>query len=394
MRTDVERPPRLLFLGAGFSRPAGAALASELLDLVLEELVQLGGETHLHHSLAAYLSYKEATVGAKPDPVDIEDFAAYLDYQHAFGLLGSDTWSREGNRDQFLLRWGIGRVLHRLTPSAEQMPKLYLRFAEQLRPRDVVVTFNYDLVLERSLERVGLPYRRFPHRYTSVGAMSSTVDSDRDREEVQVLKPHGSLDWVDRRPYERKLDSMRAVQGAEGVRFSEEQDQLFGPNGCSETQPIVEGQRPAEDPLASIEIIKGSLNAYYAKTNVAYFHPPVVLAPSEAKQLYGASLRDLWEGLAVFGFGWSGISLVGYSLPPADPYTKQTIYQIIQSYVMGLENPGWRIGPMSPICLVDKRENESEVDQLLARYRFLPAEHTSRHLGGFDLDALKLIFAE
>jgi hypothetical protein len=393
MSKPPKRPPRLLFLGAGFSRPAGVALAGELLDLVLDELARLGGQSHLHRSVEAYLDYMEATTGMKPEPINIEAFAAYLDYQHAFGMLGSDTWSEEGNRDQFLLRWGIGRVLHRLTPSVEKLPDLYLRFAERLRPRDVVVTFNYDLVLERSLEQVGIPYRRFPNRYIDVGVALSEVDSDSDKKEVKILKPHGSLDWVDRRAYERKLDYMNALQGAGGVRFSEEHDQLFGPKGCSATRPLVEGPRPPDDQLGSIEVVT-DLDAYYASTNVAYFYPPMVLAPSEAKQLYGAALRTLWEGLAGFGFGWSGIAMIGYSLPPADPYTKQILYRIVQSYVMGLEDPGWRIGPMSPICLVDKRDSPHAVDELLKRYRFLPAKHTKRHLAGFDSVTLDLIFAD
>jgi hypothetical protein len=81
--------PRLIILGAGFSRPAGLPLSTELLDLVLAELRRFEGqETHLHRSLAAYLDYKEATSQMRPDPVDVEDFAAYLYHRHAFGLLG------------------------------------------------------------------------------------------------------------------------------------------------------------------------------------------------------------------------------------------------------------------------------------------------------------------
>ncbi len=204
---------RLIFLGAGFSKSAGLPLSVELLDLVLSELHAFEGkETHLHRSLVDYVAYKQATTGATPDPIDIEDFAAYLDYQHAFGLLGSDTWSEEGNRDQFLLRWGIGKVLNRLTPTEAGIPDLYLEFARRLRPRDVVVTFNYDLLLEHSLKHVGRPYRRFPHRLSSVGPSGGVVDSERDADEVTIIKAHGSIDWASKAPYERKLDYMaRAV---------------------------------------------------------------------------------------------------------------------------------------------------------------------------------------
>jgi hypothetical protein len=76
-------------------------------------------------------------------------------------MLGGDTWSEEGNRDQFLLRWGIGRVLNQLTPSGGNLPALYEELAANLRPRDTIVTFNYDLILERSMDAAGVAYRRF-----------------------------------------------------------------------------------------------------------------------------------------------------------------------------------------------------------------------------------------
>ncbi len=135
-RASDVRPPRLFFLGAGFSRPAGVPLATELLDLVLAEVERFsGGESHLHRAVPEYIEYVEATTGERPHPIDIEDFVAFLDHRHAFGLLGSDTWAEEGNRDQFLLRWGIGRVLHDRTPPADALPDLYIEFARRLRPR-------------------------------------------------------------------------------------------------------------------------------------------------------------------------------------------------------------------------------------------------------------------
>jgi len=61
--TPPERRPRLLFLGAGFSQAAGLPLASELLDVVLEEVAAFNGESHLHRAIPGYLRYVEATTG-------------------------------------------------------------------------------------------------------------------------------------------------------------------------------------------------------------------------------------------------------------------------------------------------------------------------------------------
>lgn len=129
-------PARLFFLGAGFSRPAGLPLANELLSLTLRELERFQRENHVHWAPAL-------------EAINIEDFIAYLDHEHFFGLLGSDTFSSEGNRPQLLLRWGIGCLLHRRTP--DPLPDVYLRFAEGLRAGDVAATFNYDLIAERAL---------------------------------------------------------------------------------------------------------------------------------------------------------------------------------------------------------------------------------------------------
>jgi hypothetical protein len=389
---ELPDRPRLFFLGAGFSRPAGLPIAAELLDLVLDEVSGLGrGDSHLHRAVREYLEYVEATTGAVPDPIDIEEFATYLDHQHVFGMLGSDTWSEEGNRDQFLLRWGIGRVLHRRTPRADVLPDLYVEFAARLKPRDLVVTFNYDLLLESALTAVARPYRRFTDRYSEINPSFSTIDDDAEAEEVLIVKVHGSIDWVSRAPFDRHIDYMREVSGEEGVTFSRRRGLVFGSDACTRTRPLVEGPRPDGDPLVPIQVIE-DLDSYYDTFLAAFHHPPIVLAPSQAKQLYGAALREFWKGMPLFAWAWGGFSIIGYSLPPADPYAKQVLYRIARGYTLGLEDPGWRLGPMSRILLVDHRRGAGETSALLESYRFLDRQHTDIELSGFDEDDLGPLF--
>jgi hypothetical protein len=189
MTRQAYVPQKLFFLGAGFSRPAGLPLARELLALTLRELEQFQPETHVHWTLDEYLDYVEALNG-KPrlpvDDVDIEDFIAYLDHEHFFGMRGSDTFSSAGNQAQLLLRWGIGRVLHEATPAT--LPDVYAEFADRLRPQDVVATFNYDLVLERALDSIGKPYRRFPARYEEVRGTTAYGSPEIDSTEVVIVK--------------------------------------------------------------------------------------------------------------------------------------------------------------------------------------------------------------
>jgi hypothetical protein len=155
---------RVFLLGAGFSKPAGLPLANELLDRIRTVargfLSTPNGFSHLEGDLDRYEQYLADT-----DPTrsfDLEEFGAWLDWEHTLRLRGSDTFSPDGNRSSLQLRWAIGHVLHTSTPAT--LPGVYLEFARRLITSDVVLTLNYDLLLERALDEVGVPFRRFPQR--------------------------------------------------------------------------------------------------------------------------------------------------------------------------------------------------------------------------------------
>lgn len=381
---------RLFILGAGFSRPAGLPLTTQLLGQVLEELRSIhGGATHLHRALDTYRSFLDDTLGKVPATIDAEQFAEFLDYRHFLGLLGSDTWAEEGNRDQFLLRWGIGRLIHRLTPRV--LPSLYLGFAERLEPDDVVVTFNYDLLIESSLEALGKRFRRFPSRYSEIHMHHAIVDSEAERGEILISKLHGSIDWVSRAGFDRVQREYLDWGDRATADFSRKRDLLFGPNAVAPTKPLVEGPRPLEDPLTPIQQIT-DLEGYYANHRVAYSHPPLLLAPSRAKQLYGNPLRPFWEGMGRFGWAWGGLAVIGYSLPEDDLYTRQVLWELASGYRTALEDPEWRIQDVHRIVVVDYRNTNQTRDLLERAYRFFPPEYTDFVLTGFDERALELLF--
>jgi hypothetical protein len=385
-------PQKLFFLGAGFSRPAGLPLASELLALTLRELERFQPETHVHWALDEYLDCVEAVNGnPRPsvDQVDIEDFIAYLDHEHFFGMRGSDTFSSAGNQAQLLLRWGIGRVLHLATP--DTLPDVYMEFADKLRPQDVVATFNYDHVLERSLEAVGKPYRRFPARYEEVRSTTAYGSPEIDRTEVVIVKLHGSLDWVDKSRFDDRLEYMSEAMGDEGSAFVRRRDPIFGDEPIVTAGPLVDGPRFADDPLQNVAVLN-DLDTYYSTYSMWHEHPPLILAPSQAKQLYGSPFRGLWEGLPLGGSLYGGFSVVGCSLPPADPYAKQVLYRIGRDFGYGREHPEDRFGPMNRIKVVNWATDEDQAAGVRETYRFLPAEHTDFLFDGLDPKAVKEMF--
>jgi hypothetical protein len=357
----------------------------------LRELEQFQSKTHVHSALEGYLDYLQAITGeGRPslEHVNIEDFIAYLDHEHFFGLRGSKTFSNEGNQAQLLLRWGIGRLLSRSTP--EPLPDIYLRFAEKLRPGDVVATFNYDLIVERALEAIGMPYRRFPSRYAEVHGTYATVQIDSS--EVVLSKLHGSIDWVNRGSFKERLDMMRATSGVDAEIHMREHDPIFGDNPVVTTRALVDGPRFADDPLNNVAVLD-DVGKYYDTYNMWHQYAPLILAPSQAKQLYGGPFRGFWDGLPLFGSLWGAFSIVGCSLPVADPYAKQVLYEIGLSYGYGIEHPKERFGPMNRIKVINKSRGNRAVD-LQKRYRFLPAAHTDFLLDGLDEHAIGAMFEE
>jgi len=185
---------------------------------------------------------------------------------------------------------------------------------------------------------------------------------------------------------------MRKVQGEKGERFSRGRDILFGDRACSPTRPLVEGPIPDNDPLKAIEVIE-DLDGYYDAFLAGFEHPPLILAPSQAKQLYGGSLRVFWHGLSTFAWAWGGLAIIGYSLPSADPYTRQVLYSLVSGYIYGRENAGWRLGPMGRVCLVDKRSSAETIEELRQAYRFLPSDHAKFLFGGFSPKVFDDVFS-
>ncbi|MCA1481216.1 SIR2 family protein, partial [Bradyrhizobium sp. NBAIM08] len=135
---------------------------------------------------------------------------------------------------QVVIKTLIGQILTERTPSLEQVPELYIEFAKRLQPNDLILTFNYDILLERALQRAGKRFRLFPYRFEHVGEYAATIDTT--QEEIVVLKVHGSVDWFDRNPTTSRHP--------------------FFDDAALQTEPLVHGPRFAHDPLKEIRRVR------------------------------------------------------------------------------------------------------------------------------------------
>jgi hypothetical protein len=95
---------RLIILGAGFSKPAGLPLATELFNEVRKRVKQLhGADNALESDLDYYINYlrKTENFGGSVEDIDIEKFLSFLDIEHYLELQGSNAWSLERDVPSF-----------------------------------------------------------------------------------------------------------------------------------------------------------------------------------------------------------------------------------------------------------------------------------------------------
>jgi hypothetical protein len=375
---------RVFVLGAGFSKPAGFPLGLELWHEVRHRVRCLGGSAgKFNRDLENYLRYKQECFGLRiaSDEVDFEDFMRYLDIEHFLGMRGSDTWSRSGNETTVIVKTLIGEILAGLTPAAGRIPSIYLEFADGLQPDDIVLTFNYDILLERALDDVRKPYRLFPSRYSSIRNGGAVVDDS--KQEVVILKLHGSIDWFDRTDY-TWLEQQRRKDGFGG----HPPDAVFAHEREFGVIKLLDGARLPDDPLDQMYRVQ-YIERLYA-TRILFFATPWLLSPSPAKILYAGTVRDFWHGIGVAGVLNFGLSIIGYSLPPQDEYAHQVLHAMVTNYqeehwdedIYGLRK--------QPLVIVDYCRDAQAINALKERYRFVNWDRAVLCSDGLDEDSVRL----
>ncbi|HYD47265.1 MAG TPA: SIR2 family protein [Terriglobales bacterium] len=385
MKRDSQQY-RLFILGAGFSRPAGLPLASELWLEVVRRARRLRGRAEqFSDDLKTYVEYLRACDGiaVEPEDIDFEQFLAFLDLEHHLKLRGSDTWSRDGNETQVVVKTLIGQILAEATPAPNAIPQLYLDFAASLQPSDYVLTFNYDVLLERALEAVRKPFRLFPSRLRNVTPMGAEVDTS--HEEVVLLKLHGSIDWFDRTDY-----SERERDWPKDAKHSKPSHPIFADPDEFEAVPLVEGPRFPHDALREMYRVRRVRQLY--QRGFLFHCAPWLLNPSSAKMLYAATVRDFWYGMGSAGLWNFGLAIIGFSLPIHDDYMRQVLYRIVTNYQQA--NWGKRVlgRRKTPLVLIDARSSKAGKEELESRYSFVDWNKAVTSLKGFTQQTLKLMF--
>lgn len=371
---------RIFVLGAGFSVPAGLPQASNLFTEIYKSLSH---NLHFKNDLSAYKRYRDKCRGEalRDEQINIEEFISYLDMEHYLGLRGSDTWSSEGNESQLEIKTLIGKIIHAKTPKRNELPRCYYNFAEQLCPSDIVLTFNYDTLLERALDHVGKPYRLFMNRFNDIGVTSNTIDDQ--NEEVIVLKMHGSVDWFSKVRFDESCEAHESF-GHEGVP----KHPIFDAENSFGATPIVDGPRCTNDPLSNIYRIS-NVDEFYEQNYVPA--TPFLLSPSHAKLVYTMPFLGFWEGMGR-AEPRLGISIIGFSLPDHDEYVRLGLYQLVTNYQTSYWDQELLGQIKDYVKFVDFQYDQSLRDAYRGRYGFTNLSRASFFWDGFGETANEFLF--
>lgn len=360
-------------------------MAAELWREILSRGLAMGGRAEkFRGDLDSYLRYRAECDGVilTYEEIDLESLMGFLDIEHHLGLRGGDTWSDAGNEGQVVIKTLIGQILSERTPPAGKVPDLYVEFARKLKPNDHVLTFNYDILLERALDQAGVAYRLFPHRFKEVHEYSSTIDDSRD--EVVVLKVHGSVDWFD----DQRYLHLRQTWANQGLDPDKARDPIFGRSRPWTLTPLTDGPRSMDDPLLHLHRLL-EVDSYY--DDPAWFIAvPSLISPSTQKLVYSSVVRDFWNGFGSAGIGNFRLVIVGYSLPEHDDYARQVLFRIVRNYQEASSELADLLKiERDPIRLVDFRQDEAGRSALRKRYAFVDWTKATLHAAGLDKSVIE-----
>lgn len=378
----------IYILGAGFSKPAKLPLGDELFEYVLKE-IKISTTWHGHtinlyerflkDDIERFINYKKSIQGESlnENQINLEEFLSYLDIEHYLGLLGGDTWSKVGNESQVLIRNYISKVIFDKQNKMEESDfSLYKLFVERLKPEDIVITFNYDTILEKALDKKRIRYRLFPHRYDNVNESGNALNTIND--EVIVLKMHGSIDWFSIKNYREQF-----VYQLKQKSFRLPSMSIFNNREIFHPEKIIDEPYPYESGLQNIYKI-GNLKDYFLISSLMT-EAPLILSPSMNKILYVSPLLDFWWGFGHNGIYSKNIVIIGFSMPKHDAYIRQCIYSVIDNY----QNSSYKgKHEKSNIILIDYKIDESGIKDYKNTYQFINVENAKYYFKGFNNEAL------
>ncbi len=279
----VRRKRRRVFiLGAGASASCGIAVARDILREAMQRLSKRDAkQSDKVHDLLRYL-YPGFSEDLSNYP-NVEDFLNLVEMAkefHTEAYIESKRWTEARLQEAagVTLR-AITEYIWEFMAESDRRRVLSGLVGELVRPGDVIVSFNWDFMIDLALEDID-------ESSSPVYSYSSSRDS------VILLKPHGSIDWFEKSklPADKKL--IKEMQHrATGVYF----------------YPYFQ---LAQNP---------DLLTY-----------PAFIVPPLAVKKFGGFLQRVWRDVYRAVAAATELYIIGYSLPREDQFARLVIGRAIQ----------------------------------------------------------------
>jgi hypothetical protein len=202
---------RLLLFGAGATRGASFGYPPECLPpLNRDFFTQLQRITHKHNRLVQRVVEDVIELFDSNFDLTLEEYFTQLEFLTSTATLSagsSSSMARDLQQKRDRLMEALSAVLetstYRAISSVGRGCEYHQRIVESLRARDVLISFNYDCVLDDALRRAGAGKWVAGHGYAFPPrrvVMNSAYWDGRNppssaAESIYLLKLHGSLNW-------------------------------------------------------------------------------------------------------------------------------------------------------------------------------------------------------
>jgi hypothetical protein len=274
MTKNGKSARRVFLLGAGASKAYGLPLTNELLSTVLPSLKTKSLRKRTIEFVKYLYPYFESRWRNYPN---LEELLSLMDVYVEFSSKVKSEHKFEPDEVEELkddLLAAITVSLSEKTNSIRIQNTQFFRLAKLLRPGDAVVTFNWDLLVEKALTELGLDW-------------SYELKNDK----LALLKPHGSIDWFD----------------GDTIKIK-----------ASLTSPVIN------------EIGKLRVFQYFRMPRTGSPTTPIIVPPLVKKKWkyleFDRIWRSTWRALRTA----NEIHVIGFSLPPEDLHIKFIIRSAIR----------------------------------------------------------------
>ena len=263
---ELENIERVFIFGAGVSAHCGYPLTENLLEEIIRLKSNDEDKFYIHSFIEAFYPNFNPLYANYPN---IEEVLSLLDVAIKMGFkVPSSEYSYYFKNVSEIKNIILINIYNYFFEKLNKVNKdmAIFKFADCLKPNDVIITFNWDLNLEKALENLNKKY---------VYYLDNNV-----KERITILKLHGSINWFKRKENKFKIEKK---------------------------EPLIKG-------IDNIDVFKYLRKPNTKKKDIV----PYIVPPTIKKTIDSEELQIIWK------HGYNSlahakeINILGYSLPDID----------------------------------------------------------------------------